>query len=429
MEMQDPEQIVIGMALQEPKLVDEILAAQVTPPMFERPECLAIWKALLKAPRELADFTLVYNQLADEAHKAAALAYYTEAPPSQSVAYHCRAIRTRFLQRKIGERLSIASKRLLAMNPYDGPSALRTMTSWIGEGLDFDEDDDRGLQISSGARVLSDEIEVFLTSKENRDFITTGIDRLDTYLGGGFERGTYNLLAARPSVGKTSVSLQMALAAAQSGAKVLYISNEMSARRIIRKAMGALGDFDLGKFRDKQWTERDTTKFLDTVGKAQEINFLEIWDRSQSSAEKAVAYAQATHHRVGLDLIVIDYLQDFRTARNQENLHREYGDVSNMFKTLVGKHKETAVLVLAQINRAADDCRPRLKDLAECGYLERHGDNIMFLHRLAPERSDMAPPIELLIAKNREGERRALRMRNDMHFGKITDIGIPDETL
>jgi len=223
---------------------------------------------------------------------------------------------------------------------------------------------------------------------------STGLLDLDKMLDGGIRRSQLSVLAARPSIGKTSLGMQLTEAVANAGDSSLFISLEMSgvelALRISKQghgradAIAALPIFI-----------EDRLTYLDDI-----LNSIRLAKR-----------------RHGMKFVVVDYLQLMKTNDRLQK-HEKIELCGTELKHLA-KELRIAVVVLAQINRESekrDDKRPRISDLKGCGAIEEAADVIMMLHR--PEfydENDSPGTAEIIVGKNRNGS------RGTVHVGFIKE--------
>ncbi|MCA9470399.1 MAG: replicative DNA helicase [Nitrospira sp.] len=236
--------------------------------------------------------------------------------------------------------------------------------------------------------------------------IPTGLRSLDNRIA-GWKKGQLILIAARPSMGKTSLACQAALSAAETGANVGVFSLEMGAEEIIQRFLALSHDHLTMKalthatLTDQGW--RDLVKVSEDLG----TRAIKLCDVSTMTIEQIKSKTRLLKMRGQLDLLIIDYLQllslDERGTSRQESMAR----VSRELK-LLAKELNIAVIALSQLNRKCedrDDKRPHLADLRESGALEQDADLILMLYRddyYKPE-SLYKGKAEVLIRKNRNG--------------------------
>ncbi len=250
------------------------------------------------------------------------------------------------------------------------------------------------------------------------DFVTglpTGYSRLDS-MTAGLQPGDLVILAARPSMGKTSLALNIAqsvaldpkrAAAGEPPRCVGFFSLEMSVQQVIRRLVTAVAKVDAHKLATGFLSKSD----MDGLGSAlEELSRARIFidDSAAITVLEMRAKARRLKAEHGLDLIVVDYLQLVRASGRADNRNLEIGEISRGLKALA-KELEVPVLALSQLSRAPESRaghRPQLSDLRESGNLEQDADVVAFIFR--PEVYDRDDPdlegrAELIISKQRNG--------------------------
>jgi replicative DNA helicase len=237
----------------------------------------------------------------------------------------------------------------------------------------------------------------------------TDLDKLTT----GLHPGEMIVIAARPSVGKTSLAMNIAESVAiDQKLPVGVFSLEMSAASLVLRMLCSRSRVNMRNIRDGFLAERDFPKLTGAAGKLANAPLF-IDDSSGLSILQCRAKARRMWQQYGIKLFVIDYLQLLHsTAKRAENRQQEIADISNGIKALA-KELSVPVIVLSQLNREVEKEKgrpPRLSDLRESGSIEQDADLVGLLYRPAQnededtsnEPSD-AIPVNLLIAKQRNG--------------------------
>lgn len=205
-----------------------------------------------------------------------------------------------------------------------------------------------------------------------------GVNRLTR----GLRRGCLYIVAGRPGMGKSVFGLDLAAFVAISGLRVLYFSVEMTKEECIGRMVASLGKLP------HEWVEQpddtDEARWVRFSGATTTLreSKLDIDDTAGIKIEQLAARAKRAHLQAAVDLIVIDHLHDMGTEAGREMRH-ELGRITQGVKAL-GKQLNCAVMLLAQLNRAAatrSDKRPSLTDLRESGEIEQKADFVGFLHR------------------------------------------------
>lgn len=246
-----------------------------------------------------------------------------------------------------------------------------------------------------------EQIEKLHESKENLRGVTTGFTGLDDKLS-GLQKSDLIILAARPSVGKTTLALDIARrAAVQHQIPVGIFSLEMSTAQLISRMFSAESSVDAWKLRTGKNLKESEFELLsgalDRLSKAP----IFINDQPGSSIVKIRAAARRMKAEHNIQLIIIDYLQLMTTSRRYDSVVNEVTEISRSLKGLA-RELNVPVLALSQLSRAVESReggRPRLSDLRDSGSIEQDADVVMFIHR--KDRED--PLTQILIEKHRNG--------------------------
>lgn len=236
--------------------------------------------------------------------------------------------------------------------------------------------------------------------------ISTGFIDLDNRLDGGFERGTLNVLAARPSMGKTAFGLALARNVAEWGS-VGFLSMEMPVSQINDRNVAAMARVPISWLRKPDETnEENWTRLTAAFAKAQQMK-LWIDDETGLNMSAIRAKARFIKRRSGLDLLIIDQLS-FITGSNAENKSYEIGEYTRGLLALA-KELDCVVVLLAQLNRECEkrnNKRPILSDLSSSGSIEQDASTVMMLYRdeiYNPDTPDKGI-CEVITVKQRQGE-------------------------
>jgi len=241
--------------------------------------------------------------------------------------------------------------------------------------------------------------------------ISTGFPDLDNILA-GFQKSDLIILAARPSIGKSSLALNFALnVAVKEKLPVGIFSLEMSKDQIIDRLIASLANIDLWKIRTGRLSDRedenDFEKIQHALGVLSEAPIF-IDDAASSNVLQMRAMARRLQAEHGLGLIIIDYLQLMEShTSSATNMVQQVTEISRGLKSLA-RELNVPVLALSQLSRAVEQRVPqipRLADLRESGSLEQDADVVMFIYREDRYRSDTARKniADIIIAKHRNG--------------------------
>ncbi len=238
--------------------------------------------------------------------------------------------------------------------------------------------------------------------------IPSGFPDLDFKLA-GFQKSDLILLAARPSMGKTSLALDIVRQTAINyGTKVGIFSLEMSSQQLVDRMLAAQSNVDAWKMRTGKLSRQDDFESiregLDKLSKAP----IYIDDQPGNNILKMRSISRRLKSEKGLDLIVVDYLQLMvPTQTKNDNIVQQVTEISHSLKNLA-RELNIPVIALSQLSRAVESRggRPRLSDLRDSGSLEQDADVVVFIHRedKYKEESEKTNIAEILIEKHRNGE-------------------------
>ncbi len=238
--------------------------------------------------------------------------------------------------------------------------------------------------------------------------IATGFTDIDSKLS-GFQKSDLIILAARPSMGKTSLALDIARqAAVNNNVPVGIFSLEMSSQQLVDRMLAAQSNVDAWKLRTGKLSRQNDfdaiRESLDRLNKSP----IFIDDQPGNNILKMRSIARRMKSEHGLGLIVVDYLQLMvPTQTKNDNVVQQVTEISRSLKNLA-RELDVPVLALSQLSRAVEQRggRPRLSDLRDSGSIEQDADVVMFIHRedKYKDESEKTNIAEILIEKHRNGE-------------------------
>jgi replicative DNA helicase len=353
-------------------------------------------------------------------------------PHSTNIAHYAKVVRGKSMLRQLIKAASKITQE--ALEEEDEPEVILDHA----EQAIFQLADERIRQGFTHVKPIAEQLLEKIQEMEGRAAVltglTTGFADLDQ-MTSGLQRNDLIIVAARPSMGKTSFALMLAEnAAIHSGAVVGLFSLEMSKEALVMRMLCSQGNIDAQRFRNgflsrAEWAQiakslgilADTRIFLDdTPG----ITVLEM----RAKARRLAAEQKR------LDLIVVDYLQLMTgSAKRFESRQQEVSQISRELKGLA-KELNVPLVALSQLSRAPEsrsDHRPQLADLRESGALEQDADLVAFIYRAeqykTPEERDSLPEdqknvAELIIAKQRNGPTGTVSLRftpSSMRFDNL----------
>ncbi len=262
--------------------------------------------------------------------------------------------------------------------------------------------------------------EIQTLSSERILGITSGISKVDK-ITSGWQKGDFILLAGRPSMGKTAISLYFAKYPALINNKnVLFFSLEMSKERIADRLISLETGINSRKIQTNDLTEHDWAS-IDSIIPLFDNNTFKIIDDSDLTAEEIKNIAIIENKKQNLDLIVIDYLQIIKYSEG-ENANLKIAHISKTLKNLA-KKINVPIIALSQLKRTQGV--PTLSDLRDSGALEQDADIVIFVHRYDYQGAQCEPEqenlIELIFAKHRNGEIGIVDIKRADDWSKFYD--------
>ena len=256
---------------------------------------------------------------------------------------------------------------------------------------------------------LLDRVQEMADNPNDVTGVPTGFYDLDR-MTAGFQAGDLVVLAARPSMGKTALAINIAEhVALNEGLPVAVFSMEMGAAQLAVRIVGSIGRIDQGHLRTGKLTDEEWPRLTEAIEKLRTIS-LHIDETAGLTSSELRANARRLSRQCGkLGLIVVDYLQLMSgSGGDGENRATELGEISRGLKMLA-KELQCPVIALSQLNRSVEtrpDKRPMMSDLRESGAIEQDADIIMFIYRDEYYTKDACkePGVaEIIIAKQRNG--------------------------
>lgn len=337
---------------------------------------------------------------------AAALARLLDAPPSVNPAHHAKIVHDKAVLRRLIEKSNAIAKRC-----FMEQGSADDITDFAEASI-FEVTDKKTRQAFYPLSKLIDGNIDFLEEKQkNKSLVTgvpTGFTLLDN-LTSGLQNSDLVILAARPSMGKTALALNIARnAAVDAGVPVAIFSLEMSKEQLSLRMLCAEASIDSSRLRSGFFSMDDWERVTDAAGVLSAAPIF-IDDSPSLSAMEVRAKARRLKMDKNIGLIVIDYLQLMQGRADAERRDLEISEISRGLKALA-KEINLPVLALSQLNRMLEqrnDKRPRLSDLRESGALEQDADVVAFIYRDEVYNKEDTNPnrgtAEVILAKQRNG--------------------------
>jgi replicative DNA helicase len=233
--------------------------------------------------------------------------------------------------------------------------------------------------------------------------IPTGIPSLDRMLGGGFKPGKQVIIAARPSVGKSSLAEQLCINLARAGHPTAMFSQEMGKDELADRAAANIGRIALDRLLSGQLEQHEWSRLTEAIEVMRNLP-LHFDDQPALSLSDISAKARMLKRQHGIKLIVIDYLQLCNAGKAADSRHHQIEEMSRGLKNLA-RQLDITIVTLSQLNREVEkrtSGRPILSDLKESGAIEEDADVVILLSRFSasPEGVNV---IACDVPKNRQG--------------------------
>ena len=344
---------------------------------------------------------------------------------SANIEYHARIILSKALLRD----LIVASNNIIK-RCYEPDSPAAEIVDWAEQSIFKIAEMPNRKTFSRLSEVLPStltQIEEVAHTQSSVIGVPSGFTTLDRMIG-GFRKGQFIVVAARPAMGKTSFALNIAFNASMLyDKKVGIFTLEMSNEELILRLLSSSSEIPMETM--VKGSGMNQEKMLKITAYAEEMAKKDIY--IDDSGFNTVMDIRAKSRRLKaeikqLDLIIIDYLQLMSSRRHGENRQQEISEISRGLKVLA-KELDVPVLALSQLNRSLEsreDKRPRLSDLRESGAIEQDSDIVMFIYRDDYYNKDTVKPgiSEIIISKNRHGSTGSVELRFVHNITQFIDI-------
>src|SRR3954449_7861615 len=415
----EAEQSVLGALLLDNQAFDRV-ADLVGPEDFYRDDHRRIWRhiARLIEHNRPADVVTVSEavEASEDKDKTGGPAYLgalaQNTPSALNIRRYGELVREKSVQRRLAQVATEIAEGALNPGGKEVGQLLDEAESKIFQIAESGARKDQGLlEIKPVLARVFERID-HLYHRDNPSDVTgvpTGYAKIDQ-MTSGLQGGDLIIVAARPSMGKTALALNIAEhVAVDNGLPVAVFSMEMSATQLAQRMLGSIARVDQHKMRTGKLSDREWGDLSDAMAKLHETPIY-IDEAGALTALEVRARARRLKRQYSkLGLIVIDYIQLMSATSQGENRATEISEISRSLKAMA-KELEVPVVALSQLNRAVDqrpDRRPVMSDLRESGAIEQDADVIMFIYRevvykpdLPEEQRGMA---EVIIGKQRNG--------------------------
>lgn len=415
------EKSTLGSVLIDPNVYDDV-ALLVKPESFYDEANARIWEAAATIANKghRIDVELLTDRLKKNGHYdlIGGLAYISElvhsVPHAASASYYAQIVADAAVRRGV----------------------ILASTDAINDA--YSSDDPKGILSRAEARLSAiHEHQSSLDVKPIGDVLHAAFARMDSQEPAGpstglidvdklisLRPGNVAILAARPSMGKTALALNIATNVARIETPVLFISLEMGSQEVAERLLSAEAQVYYHDLRAGNLSREDRRKLVEA---SSDIASMPLWidDTPSRSVSEIAALARRQKRQKGLGLLVIDYLQFVVPDNYREPREQQVAGISRRIKSLA-RELSIPVLLLCQLNRQAETEEPKLSHLRESGSIEQDADVVMFIHRDKQGQSPSQDNIgKLLVKKQRNGECGRVTLTWQGHYQRFVNFCPP----
>jgi replicative DNA helicase len=305
-------------------------------------------------------------------------------PTAANIAYYCRIVKEKSVNRKL---ISVATE--IVTRGYDEQADINELLDLAQKNIYEISENKLRPQYVPVQAVLKEAFTILKTLHDRKEHVTgvpTGYVDLDQ-MTAGFQPGDLIIVAARPSMGKTTFALNVAEYASadpHNKKKVpsVIFSLEMGKEQLVMRFLASIAKVDFGRMRTGHFLDSDWPRLTRAAGILHDAKIF-IDDTPAISVLELRSKARRLKSEHDIGLIIIDYLQLMRGGVNSESRQQEISEISRSLKALA-KELSVPVIALSQLNRELEkraDKRPMMSDLRESGAIEQDADVIMFVYR------------------------------------------------
>ncbi|MCR8642984.1 replicative DNA helicase [Paenibacillus sp. N1-5-1-14] len=407
----EAEQAVLGAVLLDSEALITAME-RVGPEDFYRPSHQRIYETMLELSdeQEPIDLITLTARLQDKGvlEDIGGVSYLSDlasaVPTSANIDYYAQIVEEKSMLRRL-----IRAASQIVSNGYASSDDVGAMLS-EAEARIFEISQRRAtsgfVSIRDVLMEVFEKVETLYSNKGGSTGIPSGFPDLDK-MTAGFQRSDLIIVAARPSVGKTAFSLNVAQnVGVRAKETVAIFSLEMGAAQLVQRMICAEANVDASRLRLGNLENEDWEKLTMAIGSLSEANIY-IDDSPALTVADIRAKCRRLKQERGLGMILIDYLQLIHGRGKGDNRQQEVSEISRTLKQ-IARELNVPVIALSQLSRGVEqrqDKRPMMSDLRESGSIEQDADIVAFLYRddYYDKESEKKNIIEIIIAKQRNG--------------------------
>lgn len=408
------ERDLIGLCLKNRDGFEKALAAGVQEDSFLDPVCSTIFAAMREDDQrgKSIGIATAYGLGPSVANEVGEI--MRSSPTTLNVKHFADEVAAAAWVRRAHASVRTVSEAIIGRKDHEPTGKIRELAL---EAMDRIAEGPRN---SGGPRLARDVLPEWVEDVESRVMgkkssnVTTGFKALDLVFNGGWHRGAFCVVAARPGRGKTTFGLSAAINAAAAGHTTLFATVEMTARDIVTKVVSNLARVKSGAYIRGDLTEDETDR---TMSQVERISGLPLWidDAWQGSFDRFAAHCRRLKRRGGLDLVFLDYIGLAKLGGDHDSRREEVVAISTACK-MMALELDIAVVALAQLNRQAEDAQvPGKEHIAESDNLGRDPDGVILIYRTEAD-GMQEEQTRLHVAKNRWGLETDLPIQADLAY-------------
>lgn len=428
----EAERAVLGALILDGDAYDRV-EGKLSPAAFDLPRHRVLYEACVELAAKRQAFTLITlrsyleeRELLDQIGGVAFLSRVADAVPTAAhVEHHAEILREKAVARAL-----IRTCEQVASRGYSAGDSVH----------DLLEQAEREILLiaighaQSGFTQLRDEMEdtfKYIERVQSGELVgvRTGFEDFDR-ITNGLSGGELMVLAARPSVGKTTLALDIARNhAVHDGGCVGFFSLEMTKRELVMRLLLSEAQVQNQRFTNATLSDTDWRR-LTRAATTLEDTRIYLDDSMAVTIGDISARARRLHREQQLSLLVVDYIQLIHGRRDVERREQQVADISRSLK-LLAKDLDIPVIALSQLNRGPEgrpDKRPQLADLRESGAIEQDADHVVFIYRdelYNPESPDQGIA-EVIVAKQRNGPTGTVRLQFEASYCRFHNLAAVD---
>ncbi len=428
----EAERAVLGGVLLDPEAIHRVSEALSEEDFYKESHRL-LFRAMAAQARSGSpiDVLTLSERLGEDLSRVGgftALAMLTDAIPSTAnLSSYCDIVKQKSLLRQL-----LRTAQDIEEQVYQGPSEVSEVLDFAERSI-FQLSEFRTARQVARLSVVVDEafahIQKLYESGKSITGVPTGFEDMDR-MTAGFQPGDLIILAARPSMGKTAFSLNIAQnAAIRYGRPVAYFSLEMGREQLVMRLLCSEARINAHRLRTGQLRQEEWPKLMEAIELFYTKDNVFIDDTAQLTITEMRSKCRRLKAEFGIDLIMVDYLQLMSGGQNVNSREQEVSAISRGLKALA-KELKVPVVALSQLNRSLEsrsDKRPMMSDLRESGAIEQDADMIMFIYRdeVYNENSPDKGVAEIIIGKQRNGSVGTMRLAWLNEFTRFENLA-PD---